>query len=330
MRRHTTTKRCCWEKTQGPIGSSSSTNDSSKLATKILGWKHSDCSLSNQQISYTFIKQHDSFWSTSSPKTYLHLSKGVWLPMLCIYFEKGQKQVSTQGYTLHISWLPPWSKGLQVYDLKSKKVFTSRDVFFHETCFSYSGQHHTSESPLPMPVFDDQLTNHDQPVVAISIPEPNQENVISKHLSQRHAEQNIQTRRSTRAHKPPSHLHDYICNNIQTSWCNMVSTPHQLICLSAMEEYPEPMSYEEAATHAGWTEAMQKEIMALQNNNTWDVVDLPKGKKVISCKWIYKTKLKADGSLERLKARLVIRGFHSTVWCRLSRSLLSSCENGHY
>ena len=47
----------------------------------------------------------------------------------------------------------------------------------------------------------------------------------------------------------------------------------------------------------------------MQSNNTWDIVDLPKGKRAISCKWVYKTKLKADGSLERLKARLVIRSF---------------------
>ena len=41
-------------------------------------------------------------------------------------------------------------------------------------------------------------------------------------------------------------------------WCNMVSTPTNLACLSTLEEYLEPKSYEEAATHPGWTEAMQK------------------------------------------------------------------------
>jgi len=54
---------------------------------------------------------------------------------------------------------------------------------------------------------------------------------------------------------------------------------------------------------------MEKELQALYNNNTWTVVFLPAGKKPIDCKWVYRAKYKADGSLERLKARLVVRGF---------------------
>ncbi|XP_021739725.1 uncharacterized protein LOC110706125 [Chenopodium quinoa] len=55
---------------------------------------------------------------------------------------------------------------------------------------------------------------------------------------------------------------------------------------------------------------MNKEILALEQNNTWKLVDLPAGKKPIGCKWVYKVKLKADGSLERCKARLVAKGFN--------------------
>ena len=53
---------------------------------------------------------------------------------------------------------------------------------------------------------------------------------------------------------------------------------------------------------------MDSEIQALQANNTWTEVDLPAGKKAISYKWVYKVKLRADGSVERYKAKLVIRG----------------------
>jgi len=82
-----------------------------------------------------------------------------------------------------------------------------------------------------------------------------------------------------------------------------------MVCMSVIDEFPEPPTYEQAAKHSTWIEAMNKEINAFQISNTWDVVSLPPKKKAISCKWVSKTKLKSDGSLEILKARLVIRGF---------------------
>ena len=53
---------------------------------------------------------------------------------------------------------------------------------------------------------------------------------------------------------------------------------------------------------------MNQEISALDQNETWDLVSLPKDKKAIGCKWVYKTKFNPDGSVERCKARLVARG----------------------
>lgn len=52
---------------------------------------------------------------------------------------------------------------------------------------------------------------------------------------------------------------------------------------------------------------MDKKIDALLANETWEVIPLPIGRKVIPCKWVYKVKLNSDRSIERLKARLIIR-----------------------
>jgi len=54
---------------------------------------------------------------------------------------------------------------------------------------------------------------------------------------------------------------------------------------------------------------MDQELQALQQTHTWDIVSLPPGKKPIASKWVYKVKYRADGSIERFKARLVVKGF---------------------
>lgn len=45
------------------------------------------------------------------------------------------------------------------------------------------------------------------------------------------------------------------------------------------------------------------------SNNTWELVDLPRGCKTIGCRWIFKKKLKPDGSIDKFKARLVAKGY---------------------
>lgn len=54
---------------------------------------------------------------------------------------------------------------------------------------------------------------------------------------------------------------------------------------------------------------MQEEFNSLERNHTWDLVPLPKGRKLVRCKWIYRTKFAADGSVDKYKARLVEKGF---------------------
>eukprot|EP00253_Pinus_taeda_P013758 PITA_13758 len=71
----------------------------------------------------------------------------------------------------------------------------------------------------------------------------------------------------------------------------------------------EPTSFKEAASHDEWEEVMQKEYDALIKNGTWKLVDPPFGTKPVGCKWVYKNKYKADGSLDKHKARLMKKDF---------------------
>ena len=72
----------------------------------------------------------------------------------------------------------------------------------------------------------------------------------------------------------------------------------------------ETTTYNQAARLAHWTQAIDTKFQALLNNHTWTLVPLTPGQKVIDCKWVFKVKLKLNGSVECNKANLMARGFH--------------------
>ncbi|KAL0367919.1 UNVERIFIED_CONTAM: Retrovirus-related Pol polyprotein from transposon RE1 [Sesamum calycinum] len=80
--------------------------------------------------------------------------------------------------------------------------------------------------------------------------------------------------------------------------------------LGALSTIQEPSNYLQVKGCKEWEDAMSQELCALEKNNTWEVVDLPKGKKAIGSKWVLKVKLNADGSIDRYKARLVAKGYY--------------------
>jgi hypothetical protein len=71
----------------------------------------------------------------------------------------------------------------------------------------------------------------------------------------------------------------------------------------------EPCGFKSATKHLEWVSAMDDEICALHQNHTWSLVPRPSNKNVVGCRWVFKTKLLPDGSVERYKARLVAKGY---------------------
>jgi len=74
----------------------------------------------------------------------------------------------------------------------------------------------------------------------------------------------------------------------------------------------EPKSFKEEIQHDCWKEAMQCELDALEYNETWFMMDLPPGKRLIGCKWVFKAKHKPNDTNDRYKARLVTKGYTQT------------------
>ncbi|CAL9022395.1 unnamed protein product, partial [Prunus brigantina] len=83
-----------------------------------------------------------------------------------------------------------------------------------------------------------------------------------------------------------------------------------VISSSKDDTIQEPKTYKQALQSPEWFAAMKEEFDALHKQNTWSLVPLPSHRTVVGCKWIFKVKKNADGSVARFKARLVAKGYH--------------------
>lgn len=82
-------------------------------------------------------------------------------------------------------------------------------------------------------------------------------------------------------------------------------------CLHAYNAIPKELrSVKTALLHPGWRKAMDEELEALSYNNTWTFVLRTCTMNIVGSRWAFEVKLKADGIVERLNARLVVKGYH--------------------
>ncbi|KAK8938972.1 hypothetical protein KSP39_PZI010912 [Platanthera zijinensis] len=82
--------------------------------------------------------------------------------------------------------------------------------------------------------------------------------------------------------------------------------------VSSLSTVSIPTSWKAALSDDRWRLAMLEEMSALEKNGTWDLVQLPPGKKAVGCKWVFTVKQNPSGIIEQYKARLVARGFTQT------------------
>ncbi|GJY58004.1 ribonuclease H-like domain-containing protein [Tanacetum coccineum] len=122
-------------------------------------------------------------------------------------------------------------------------------------------------------------------------------------------------RRSSRVSKLLAKLNDYVLSNNVRYGLNKLAN-HSFLCnenyvfVSNLNKSYEPSSYEEASKDSNWINAMNFEMQALYENDIWELVELPFGRKPIENKWVYKIKYMSTGEIERYKARLVAKGFN--------------------
>ncbi|KAE8731661.1 Pentatricopeptide repeat-containing protein [Hibiscus syriacus] len=93
------------------------------------------------------------------------------------------------------------------------------------------------------------------------------------------------------------------------------SSQHEQAASSEQAQHQEnvldgvPGDIRDALQDDDWRMAVMAEYNALISNNTWDIVELPAGRKAIGCKWLFKVNKNVDDSVERMKARLVAKRY---------------------
>lgn len=231
-------------------------------------------------------------------------------------------------------------KAYKVLNLDTRKVFVSRDVTFSEHVFPFKHLNSTTPShlfnsyiTLAIDPFSDSITvplqNTESPPI---FDDPNVSDSLesSQHTSSPSVHDTSPVpmavdnsspspppvRHSTRLKTIPTKFHDFVGlpSNFHASVNSFSSTftPKYHAFVANIFHVPEPASYKVACQHSVWCEAMASELTALEANKTWKIVPLPPGKKVVSCRWVYRVKFNHDGTVDRYKARLVARGFTQT------------------
>ena len=169
------------------------------------------------------------------------------------------------------------TKGYRLYDNERGKVIHSRDVRFNES--ATNDQHETpnvdtDDYRLTVDFSDDvdAEPQSDTTPTEAEVPEPE-----------------VQVRRSTRERHAPEYYGREECNLLET-----------------------PTTFKEAESSSDkskWRSAMDAEVKSLADNDVWDLVPLPEGRKMVGSKWVYKVKTGQDGEIQRYKARLVAQGY---------------------
>ena len=162
----------------------------------------------------------------------------------------------------------------EIPDMHVDTIMESRDATFFENMFPMKDMHSTTRISSEIILESSTSSDHsEQPL----------ETVLEK-------DDNEAPKRSKRQRFEKSFGDDFIVYLVD-------NTP-----TSIAEAYASPDADD-------WKEAVHNEMDSILSNGTWELCERPYGCKPVGCKWVFKKKLRPDGTIEKYKARLVAKGY---------------------
>ncbi|KAJ0509944.1 putative RNA-directed DNA polymerase [Helianthus annuus] len=209
------------------------------------------------------------------------------------------------------------SKAYKLYDPVQQKIVISRDVIFEEMK-QWDWKHEELDSQELLIPDDEEVQNEErydtvendsvdvqeqeaiQQNPFVNTEDTEQDEAVGSVPNVALSSQQDGSQRSKRTTRTPVWMQDY-----QTG----EGFSDEEADLAMFSSFGDPTSYEEAVKETKWVDAMKNEIQAIEQNETWELVEASKEVKPIGVKWVFKTKLNERGQVEKHKARLVVKGY---------------------
>lgn len=225
--------------------------------------------------------------------------------------------------------------GYRLWDPVKKQVIVARDVKVEEKVMHkqvYTDDHMVSDSIVRQQEHED-LDSDDDPdpeqeeeeVVEVLVDSeaesesddevfdqevPDEEDQVPEENAAPEQEEAAAERRSGRARKRPARFSDYELEQKRPARHDHdVCVAFALNAEAYVDEIPDTIeALQKRDDWPLWKRAIEDELRSLEKNRTWDLVEAPAGRRVVSCKWVFRIKKKEDGTAARYKARLVAKG----------------------
>lgn len=168
------------------------------------------------------------------------------------------------------------SKAYRLYDPASQKIVVRRDVIF-------------DESKLGLSKSDEQATTDKHGELTVTLDQSSPLN-----------DESTEPRRSNRVRQPITRYGiDEYCSSVE----------HRAFNVGDIIEPDTFKAAQQSPQSTEWIKATDGEYQSLMDNETWELVELPPGRKAINSKWVFKAKYRDNGEIERFKSRLVAKGY---------------------